>query len=106
MDLRQLQEEVRIWTGHNFPNALPWEPLLGVQEEAGEIAHAFLKRHQQVRTGESHFDKMVDAVGDLVIFLTHFCTLNGISLPAAIESTWAEVKQRDWKQFPKNGRTG
>lgn len=104
MDLRQLQEEIRIWTQHNFPDSPPWQPLLGIGEELGELNHAFLKRAQGVRTGESHFDKMVDAVGDLVIFLGHFCSLNGISLSAAIENTWNEVKQRDWKKYPKNGR--
>lgn len=105
MDLRQFQDEVSQWTRKNFPDAQAWEPLLGVGEELGELNHAFLKRHQVVRTGEDHWGKMVDGVGDLVIYLVHFCSLTGISLEAALENTWNEVKQRNWKLYPKNGRT-
>ena len=96
MDIRQIQEENRIWADRNFPNANIWEPLLGVSEEVGELHHAFLKHHQGIRLEENHLAKMEDAVGDIVIYLMDFCNRSGLDLQDCIERAWTEVKDRDW----------
>jgi NTP pyrophosphatase (non-canonical NTP hydrolase) len=77
--------------------------LLGVVEEVGELSHAHLKLEQGIRINEDHKTKQVDAVGDIVVFLAHYCTLQGIDFGLAVKTCWNEVKQRDWKAFPKNG---
>lgn len=103
--LRQLQNEQKEWSDHNFPNRTNYHPLLGAIEELGELAHAHLKDEQKIRTNEDHFNNKVDAVADIIIYLCDYCTLNGIDIQGALEITWERVKQRDWIKYPKNGIT-
>jgi NTP pyrophosphatase (non-canonical NTP hydrolase) len=100
--LRRLQEENREWCDHNFPNRQPYQPLLGALEELGELAHAHLKGEQGIRTNQDHNAAKVDAVADVIIFLADYCNQNGIDMQDAVESTWAAVKQRDWRKDPVN----
>ena len=97
-DLHKLQEEVMKWAQYNFPKAQPWEPLVGLMEEVGELSHAHLKKHQKIRLEEDHDANKVDAVGDIVIYLADYCWRNGISLSKAVSSAWEEVKKRDWQK--------
>ncbi len=89
------------WVKHNFPTARPYQPLLGIMEEVGELCHEHLKAEQDIRNPSP--DKARDAIGDIYIFLNHYCYLMGWSLDKIIVETWAEVKKRDWKKFPKDG---
>ena len=104
MDFRELQEKHAPWVERNFPNAEKWEPLVGLVEETGELSHAFLKCHQCIRVNENHHEKMVDAVGDIIIYLAHFCTMNNIDMQSAVEDAWAEVSKRDWVNHKGNGK--
>jgi len=80
--------------------------LLGVVEEVGELSHSHLKAEQQIRgTQQEHWDKKIDAIGDIVIFLCGYCNKSNISLEEAIKTTWENTKQRDWIKYPKNGLT-
>lgn len=104
MNLQILQYEVAEWGKRNFPNALPHQPLLGVAEETGELSHAHLKMEQGIRgTLEEHKAAKIDAVGDIMVFLSHYCSLNDINLDYAVTKTWNEVKQRDWMKNKMNG---
>lgn len=106
ISLTQLQEELKPWQLHNFGNRPSWMPLLGACEEIGELAHAHLKQAQGIRgTPEEHIAKKKDAVCDAIVFLADYCNAEGIDLEATLAATWAEVKQRDFKKFPLNGRT-
>jgi len=101
---KKLQEEQRPWVKHNFGGRRAWYPLLGLMEELGEIAHAFLKREQGIRGTEAeHLEAIKDGVGDVVIFLADFCSANDLDFQECVEVTWAKVKQRDWKANPLNG---
>jgi NTP pyrophosphatase (non-canonical NTP hydrolase) len=103
-DFAKLQDEVRQWANANFGDVPSWQPLLGVQEEAGELCHAFLKREQQIRGDrEKHNHDMRDAVGDIVIYLLDFCSREGIDFEQAVRDTWATVQRRDWKANPATG---
>lgn len=99
MNLSDLQIEVGDWASRNFPDAKQHQPLLGAAEELGELCHAHLKGEQRIRhsTGEIH-DMKNDAVGDIIIYLAHYCELQGISLSGAVATTWHKVKQRDWQK--------
>lgn len=106
MTFSQLQADVAKWAAHNFPNTPSHRPLLGAMEEIGELSHAHLKMDQCIRGSHAeHMAAKSDAVGDTIIYLSHYCQLNGIDLQLAVETAWAEVKQRDWIKFPKNGRS-
>lgn len=106
MDLHQLQREVGEWAEKNFGKQIPTRPFLGVVEEVGELSHALLKKDQGIRgTAEEHDAGICDAVGDIMIYLADFCYRSGISLAGSVNKAWLEVRDRDWKKFPKNGKT-
>ena len=103
---KRLQAEIAIWEAHNFGDRPAWQPLLGLQEELGELSHAFLKRAQGIRgTPEKHTADIKDACADLIIFLCDFANAEGIDLETVVAETWAKVKERDWKKNPQNGMT-
>ena len=99
------EADVGEWADRNFGRVESWQPLLGVGEELGELNHAHLKRAQGIRgVDDAQYRKdAIDAVGDIVIFLAHYCYLNDIDMVAAINETWAKVSQRDWKADPEKG---
>lgn len=109
MNLRDLQEQHLAWSSYNFGKVKgdrSKAPLgmLGVMEELGELAHAMLKQHQNIRgTSAEHEEKMKDSVGDLVVFLADVCTSLGFDMQEIVETTWTEVSKRDWVKYPKTG---
>jgi NTP pyrophosphatase (non-canonical NTP hydrolase) len=106
MAVRQIQKEQEAWSNYNFGKSDPTHSLLGISEEVGELAHAHLKKLQGIRlTPEQYEVKAKDAIGDIVIYLMDYCTLNGWDFTQVVQDTWANVKTRNWKKFPKNGRT-
>ena len=102
-NLRALQLEVKEWASRTFPNAQPWEPLVGAMEELGELAHAHLKEHQGIRTEENYKEAKEDAIGDILIYLADYCWRNHISIAGATYEVWQKVKKRDWLSNPVNG---
>ncbi len=104
MNLFELQAEHMEWLEKNFPQQQPADPLLGIVEEVGELAHAHLKASQSIRgTPEELQAEARDAIGDIVIYLTSYCNTNGYDLALAVGHAWREVKQRDWQKYPKDG---
>ena len=101
--LKKLQLENKIWSEYNFPNKEPWEPLLGVVEEVGELAHAHLKAVQKIRVDEELIALSKDAIGDIVVFLADYCNQMEFDLEKIVEEVWNEVKQRDWQKDPEKG---
>jgi NTP pyrophosphatase (non-canonical NTP hydrolase) len=106
--LRTVQDEHRAWQAHNFSAEVSEDrardALLGVTEEVGELAHAMLKLKQGIRgTPEEHRAAAKDAVGDTLIYLLDFCTRMDWDAQEILEETWAGVRQRDWKKYPKTG---
>lgn len=97
--LKVIQSELKPWQEHNFPGRPSWQPLLGVQEEVGELSHAFLKRAQNIRGSyEDHTADIEDAVADICIFLCDFCNAENIDLAAVLLDTWRDtVAKRDWR---------
>lgn len=106
MTFRYLQEAQKEWCNYNFPNQTPHAALLGMMEELGELSHAVLKEQQGIRgTPEEHKAAKEDAIGDIVIYMADFCTKHGLDFQKCVEDAWAEVSQRDWIKYPKDGRT-
>lgn len=99
LSLSELQKQQKEWADRNFPTRKNYQPLLGVIEEVGELAHAHLKQEQGIRGTKEEFEyKKKDAVGDVIVFLADYCTLNNLDLQQCLEDAWAEVKQRDWRK--------
>lgn len=103
MDLSKLQEEVKSWADRNFPNAEPWEPLVGAMEELGELSHAHLKEHQSIRIDTNYFLDKEDAVGDIIVYLADYCNRNKLDLCICVASAWKKASNRDWIKYPKDG---
>jgi NTP pyrophosphatase (non-canonical NTP hydrolase) len=101
--INQVQEELKPWVKHNFGDRPSWQPLLGIQEEVGELSHAYLKRAQGIRVNENHTEAIKDAVADIIIYLCDFCNTENINLEEQIAKTWAEVSKRNWKANPEKG---
>jgi NTP pyrophosphatase (non-canonical NTP hydrolase) len=106
LDLEKFQAEVEEWGKKNFPDSCWQMCVMGVTEEMGELNHALLKQWQGIRgTHEEHEKLAKDAVGDIVIFLTHLCIKRGWNLSEIVAKTWAEVSQRDWIENPSCGES-
>lgn len=96
--ISEVNEELKPWVEHNFPDSPAWMPLLGAGEEIGELYHSFLKRAQGIRLEENHDAKIRDAIGDIVIYLLHFCMLEGIDFEGEVAGAWNNVvKKRNWR---------
>jgi NTP pyrophosphatase (non-canonical NTP hydrolase) len=104
--LKKLQCEHFEWAKHNFGEQRPWQPLLGIMEELGELAHAHLKQSQDIRNNEDHQRAAKDAIGDIIIFLANYCNIMKYDLDSIVRDTWEQVKQRDWKKNPNNAHIG
>ena len=104
MTFRDLQEQQVAWVKHNFGERPAYHPLLGAVEELGELAHAHLKSEQGIRTTEDHAANAKDAVADIIIFLSDYCTAQGYDLQRIVEDTWFEVRKRDWKKNKETGK--
>lgn len=102
--LAALQREMPSWQNHNFPGRPGHWPLLGMVEELGELAHAWLKRAQGIRgTPEQHREAIEDAIVDLFTFGVDFACSEHIDLDKAIAKVWPKVRARDWRRYPKHG---
>lgn len=103
-DLADLQLEVKEWQDKEFPKQEAWEPLIGIQEELGELAHAHLKQHQKIRGSPAELEeKARDAVGDMVIYIAGYCNARGFNLPMCVNQAWNVVKQRNRKTWGGEG---
>jgi len=100
---RQLQTEAKEWRHKNFPDGKPYHPFFGLVEELGELAHSHLKREQGIRMEENHIEKQKDAIGDIAVFLSDYCNMNGFDIEECVKTVWAEVKQRNWQAL-KEGK--
>lgn len=70
--LVKLQAQQSVWADRNFGDCEVWHPFAGIVEEVGELCRALdaLPSHSAI----------VDAIADSVIYMAHFCTLNGWEL--------------------------
>lgn len=88
--------------------------VLGVNEEAGELAHAVLKRAQGIREDEEGVgqEAEMNAVGDIIVYLADFCYRRGYDLEECVRRAWHdEGSHHEWEsktgsQDTGNGREG
>lgn len=88
---KKLQEEQRAWVKHNFGDRPAWHPLMGAIEELGELAHHHLKEAQGIRNHEDHIAEAKDAVADIVIYLSDYCTAVNINLDEVMREQYYGV---------------
>lgn len=101
-----LQSRLHLWRQRNFPTADSGQQLLGIVEEVGELCHAVLKNEQNIRglgDPEKFMAAEEDAIGDLLIYLSGYCSYRSIDMFAVFEETAQEVMKRDWITWPLSG---
>ncbi len=85
-DYSQFQDEHRKWALANFGDHQVTDPLLGIIEEKGELAHAVLKARQGIRgTVAEHNAKALDSIGDIMIYVADLFSCKGWSLAEEVE---------------------
>jgi NTP pyrophosphatase (non-canonical NTP hydrolase) len=111
--LQQLQEENRPWTFKNFgKDREPWQPLLGIIEELGELASAhhsycallirnvpdlepFMRSEEEIDQEETEAfrflnvqqafkagNEVLDAIGDVTVYAADFANMLDFNLDA------------------------
>lgn len=83
MNFELLQQEVGEWLKKQpfGPGQQPWEPLMGIGEEVGELQHAHLKLQQGIRGTPAELEaKARDAVGDIIIYTAGFCNAMNLDM--------------------------
>lgn len=96
-EIRGYQIAVAPWALHNFPNDTAETAVLGLCEEAGEVARAALKRFQGIRGTDEQWSAILRAeCADVFFKLCHIAAIEDFDLANAIYTRWAEVNKRDF----------
>lgn len=110
IDLTEVQDKLWSWQITQFPEEvikiLRLELALGMNEEAGEVAHAILKRSQNIREGTdiNKIEELVaDGVSDALIYGMNLCSTFNINFEEVFVKTVESVLKRNWKENPENG---
>lgn len=98
-DIEKFQGEVITWAHHNFPNSDHMNPLVGLTEEMGELFETFQCHHTCGWTGTQKDSNWVDAVGDMMIFLAHYCALNGYHFLQCYDRVNADYQIMLWTSY-------
>lgn len=96
-----LQVRMARWQARNFGYQPIEREVLGVSEEAGELAHAVLKGLQGIRgmdDREAYRAKAADALADIAIYSMQVATSLRIDYGTIIQATAEKVLERDWKK--------
>ena len=97
------QDEVRCWRERNFPNYTLLGQIAGATGElAGEALQSALKLDDGRVDGEDHEGKIIDGIGDTLIYLMGACDKLGVQLSDCFYVAWHEVKERDYNKWSEN----
>lgn len=81
---------IREWASNRgiYKKGDPKTQYIKLQEEAGELAKALLKKDEP---------EIIDALGDCVVVLVNLAELCGYKLEDCVEASWNEIKSRKGK---------
>jgi len=106
IELVTLQARLAAWQANHFGAQPLVNQVLGVCEEAGELAHAALKHVQGIRglkDPDALRAKASDALADLLVYSMQVATILRLDLLTTLVLTAREVMKRDWARDPANG---
>jgi len=95
-DVKQAQAEIGAWSREQFGDQDSVNPLIGAQEELGEVAQITLKRRQGIREDEFTNEDLEIEVADVIIYLMDFCERNDVSMSNGLEQAQRKVLGRDF----------
>lgn len=81
---------IRDWASSRgiYKKGDPKTQYIKLQEEAGELAKALLKKDEP---------EIIDALGDCVVVLVNLAELCGYKLEDCVKASWEEIKNRKGK---------
>lgn len=95
-DVSATQQAIYEWSLEQFGDQDPENPLIGAQEELGEVSRIVLKGKQGIRQEELADEDLEMEVADIVIYLMDFCARNDIDLASGIHRARSKVLDRDF----------
>jgi len=108
--LKEIQMNLAMWQKQNFPERLLSNKdqhliqlALGMNEEAGEVAHSVLKRSQGIREDQSTDDLIEDGIIENFIYGMQMLTAINRDVESALIKVVNEILKRNWIKFPVNG---
>ena len=101
-ELDEFQAEVGAWVSRCFPAEDPLERALVLCEEAGEVARAALKRHQNIRGTKAEWTvELLKELGDVIICVAATAYVEGVPLSEIVSKRWADISARDYATDPQ-----
>jgi NTP pyrophosphatase (non-canonical NTP hydrolase) len=97
-ELHDLQGRIAQWQSQYFPAAEEWELVLGVCEEAGELAQCVLKMKRGIHPERYNAERVKDSIGDVIVFLIGICIQRGWNIAEVLSDTVKEVLERQFDQ--------
>lgn len=79
--------------------------LLSMAVIIGKFNHCHLKIEQNIRNNEKLQSDLVCHLATIIAYLNCFLVEYEMTLDECISFAWIEVRSRDWKKYPKNGKT-
>lgn len=98
-EIESYQKRVGEWMGRVIPDTTADQRALIVCEEAGELAHAILKRSQKMLSPEKAKPMIKDALGDIFFTLCGVAHAEGYDLEEIIANVVEDVTARTAKVF-------
>jgi NTP pyrophosphatase (non-canonical NTP hydrolase) len=95
-DVAETQQAIYEWSLEQFGDQDPENPLIGAQEELGEVARIVLKGKQGIRQEELAEEDLEMEVADVVIYLMDFCARNDVDLAEGLHRARSKVLDRDF----------
>lgn len=85
-------ELIRVWAAKRglYTKGDPMTQYVKLQEEAGELAKALLKKDEP---------EVIDAIGDIVVVLTNLAHLKGYKIEDCIQSAYDVINKRTGKMI-------
>lgn len=108
--LTEMMKDIQAWSTQNFGDNKgihEFGPLVGMMEELGELSHAVLKKHQDIRhedwQGVDYLGHTPaeDALADIFVYALDFAWRVGIQDPQQLlESVlYKQVLKRRWREL-------
>jgi NTP pyrophosphatase (non-canonical NTP hydrolase) len=94
--LKKLQKEREVWALEQWGEQSLDTLLAGITEEVGELAGAYVRRHNNKWSSDVSRARMLDAVGDIVIYLAGYCSR--LSRDDGVDVDFERVVSQTWRK--------
>lgn len=91
--MQHLIDKIENWAEARgiYTHSTAQAQLLKAVSEMGELADAEIKNDRDAR---------IDAVGDVLVCLTNYCAMRGLSMHVCLASAWDQIKDRKGHMVP------